>query len=71
MAWDNEIIQAGANARANGQSIFDNPYLKVEELPAAKGISLETWINKHDAWQHGYQLEDIVRMSKGDTRYIV
>lgn len=69
--WDNEIIQAGANARASGQSMFDNPYLRSEELPAQSGISLEVWQSRHDAWHHGYEMEDMVRMNKGETRYIL
>lgn len=59
---DDEAIQKdGANARAANRSMFDNPYLKQEALPASTGEAPEEWSRKERLWQLGWQMEDAIR----------
>lgn len=57
----NEIQLFGANARARGESYFDNPYLKTEALPAYSGLSVQEWSRRHDLWELGWRMEDAMR----------
>jgi hypothetical protein len=56
-----EIQQAGANAKALGASIFDNPYLKSDALPANSGDTPEQWEAKRLNWEIGYRAEELMR----------
>jgi hypothetical protein len=56
-----QIQKDGANARAFGRSMFDNPYLKAEHLPAKTGETVEQWQVKHDLWELGWRAEDLMR----------
>ncbi|TAX57099.1 hypothetical protein ELI01_18635 [Rhizobium leguminosarum] len=56
-----EIQKRGANARALGKSVFDNPFLKSEEMPRATGETIEEWQAKHDAWELGWRMENAMR----------
>jgi hypothetical protein len=54
------IQQAGANAKASGRSIFDNPYLKTAALPAHSGDTPEWWEAKRLNWEIGYRAEELM-----------
>jgi hypothetical protein len=56
-----EIQRAGANAKARGESIFDNPYLKSAALPANSGDTPEQWEAKRLNWEIGYRAEELMR----------
>lgn len=59
---DETIISRGANARAAGVSVFDNPFLRLESLPATTGESIEEWQAKQSAWDFGWKAEDAIRL---------
>lgn len=61
---ESEIQKQGANARANGLGIYDNPFLREAALPAATGESIETWCLKADAWELGWKAAD-AKMREG------
>lgn len=54
------IQKRGAEARAHGFTALDNPFLRATALPAATGESVETWLRKHDAWELGFRIEDVI-----------
>jgi hypothetical protein len=54
----------GANARAMGHSVFDNPHFRSEAMPAATGESIEEWQQKCDAWYFGWVTEDAMRSTE-------
>jgi len=61
-----EIQKSGMNARANGVLDTENPYLK--KLPDKEGhnqeswsIAMQAWQEKYDAWDIGWNLEDMAR----------
>jgi hypothetical protein len=56
-----QIQRFGANAKAQGRSIFDNPYLKKSALPAFSGDTPEQWEAKRAAWEIGYRVEELMR----------
>lgn len=58
---DERILTQGAEARAAGKSVFDNPFLRPEQMPAATGDSIEDWQRKHDEWDAGWKIEDAIR----------
>ena len=58
---DQAIVMRGANARAAGVSVFDNPFLKAANCPAATGGMIAEWLAKERAWDFGWQMEDAVR----------
>lgn len=49
------LEQDGAYAACRGRGWQTNPYLRREQMPAATGESLGTWVRKHDAWQRGFE----------------
>lgn len=56
-----ELQRAGANARARGESRFDNPYLKPQNMPSATGDTIEQWESKRSLWDLGWQAEEMMR----------
>jgi hypothetical protein len=58
---DERIQKAGAEARARGESMFDNPYLRPEAMPKITGEGIAEWSAKHDAWELGWRAEDLMR----------
>lgn len=58
-----ELQKQGANARALGCSVFHNPFLRAYKLPAQTGDTAEEWSAKHDAWEHGWRMEDAMKES--------
>ncbi len=56
-----DLQKQGALARAAGRSLFDNPYLKSENMPAATGDTIEDYQAKHDAWHLGWTIENAMR----------
>ena len=57
-----EVLQKeGANARARGASMFDNPYYRSELMPAQTGGSIEAWTAQVEAWHLGWAMEDAMR----------
>jgi hypothetical protein len=61
-----DLQKQGANARALGRSVFDNPYLKAENLPVKTGETVEEWSAKNAAWELGWRMEDAMRPSALD-----
>lgn len=59
-----ELILIGANARANGQSIADNPFFKIDNMPINTKESAESWNDKAQAWNDGWFIEDVLREGK-------
>jgi len=55
------IQQSGAEARARGKSMFDNPYLQPDLMPARTSETLEVWQEKMLAWEYGWRVEDLQR----------
>lgn len=55
------IQKEGANARALGHSMFDNPHYRSEAMPAKTGESTEEWQLKAEAWELGWRAEDAMR----------
>jgi hypothetical protein len=54
-----EVLQKdGANARARGASMFDNPFYRSELMPAQTGRSLEEWTAQVEAWHLGWSMQD-------------
>jgi len=49
------LEQDGAYAASRGRDWQSNPYLRREQMPAATGESVGTWVRKHDAWQRGFE----------------
>ena len=68
MKLDEAIQKAGANARAAGGSVFDNPYGRTAAMPAATGESLAEWQLKYEAWRLGWEMENAMRQSAADSR---
>lgn len=58
---DAEIQKAGANARALGTCVTDNPYYKTDQMPAVTGQTVEDWNKKVEAWDFGWKMEDMMR----------
>ncbi|GAB2182689.1 hypothetical protein DLREEDagrD3_29120 [Denitratisoma sp. agr-D3] len=56
-----EIQKAGANARAMGASLLDNPYYKSEAMPAATGESIQDWQAKAKNWEFGWEMEGMAQ----------
>ena len=56
-----EIQKQGANARAMNMSQVDNPFYRLENLPAKTGEELLDWEAKVLAWDIGWQMEDMMR----------
>jgi hypothetical protein len=61
MILDHPIVKHGAEARARGESVFDNPYAEPENMPSAADEGTVEWLEKHDAWVVGWRLEDLTR----------
>jgi hypothetical protein len=59
-----KIQSFGANAKARGESIFDNPYLKQAALPAFSGASPDEWEAKRLNWEIGYRAEELMRAAR-------
>lgn len=57
-----EIQKMGANARALGRSVFDNPFYQAECMPAATGESINVWNGKAEAWNAGWRIEDAMKV---------
>lgn len=55
-----DIEKLGAQARNNQLSELDNPFLSSANLPVNTEETLEDWKKKHDAWQRGFILEDML-----------
>lgn len=55
-----DIEKLGAQARKNKLSELDNPFLSSANLPVNTEETLEDWKKKHDAWQRGFILEDML-----------
>jgi hypothetical protein len=51
----------GAEARARGANLFDNPFYRSEAMPAQTEQALEEWQADAEAWEAGWRLEDAVR----------
>lgn len=56
-----QIQRHGAEASARRKSIFDNPYLKKEAMPAASGDTIEQWEAKRLNWEIGFRVNDLMR----------
>lgn len=56
-----KLRQQGANARALGRGIFDNPYFRGDNLPAKTGETIAAWQEKVEAWEFGWRMEDAMR----------
>lgn len=56
-----DLQKAGANARAQGRSVFDNPFLKSENCPAHTGDTIKEWERKERAWNLGWEMENAMR----------
>lgn len=56
-----EIQKAGAVARAGGRSMFDNPYLKLENMPVSTGEPIAEWARRERAWNLGWEMENAMR----------
>lgn len=56
------IRREGAQARARGATLFENPYTRPENLPAATGEPQAAWEAKHKAWIDGWDAEDHARV---------
>lgn len=56
-----QIQRNGANAKARGESVFDNPYLRQPALPAYSGDTAEEWDTKRLNWEIGYRVEELIR----------
>lgn len=56
-----EQQKAGAEARARGESVFDNPYLKSENMPNTTGETIDVWQSKQAQWELGWRAEDLMR----------
>jgi len=54
-----EIWRAGRRAAVAGHAWSDNPFLTRANMPAATGEALAAWSAKHDAWQEGFEAEDL------------
>ncbi len=65
---DQAIVKRGANARAYGLTVFDNPYLKADQCPAATGETLEQWQAKHSAWEFGWRMEDAIASGEHEVK---
>ena len=55
------LQKRGAEARAQGRSIFDNPFYASDMVPAISGDDILEWQNKVEAWNLGWKIEDAVR----------
>jgi hypothetical protein len=53
--------KAGANARAMRKTQSDNPYYRSDQMPAATGQDVEEWNALAEAWNFGWQMEDVIR----------
>ena len=54
---NSELVQiqiAGADARAQGWSRFDNPFFRMTHTPALTGDTPALWRAKKDAWDRGF-----------------
>lgn len=56
-----DIQLLGANARAQGLTVFDSPFYKPEAMPASTGETIEAWNAKQEAWSLGWTIEDAIR----------
>ncbi|MGJ7570685.1 CrpP-related protein [Variovorax sp. RB2P76] len=54
----------GADARARGLSLFDNPFYKRDALPSKTHDSAATWSRKAEAWTRGWRSEDARRQGR-------
>jgi len=65
------LEREGAYAASRGRNWQSNPYLRREQMPAATGESLGTWVRKHDAWQRGFERgcgAEVVMRADGSSR---
>lgn len=61
---EDHLRRQGANARAFGQSEFDNPFYRPENMPAATGEAVSDWNAKAQAWRDGWLAEDLIRSNQ-------
>ncbi|MFM9925300.1 CrpP-related protein [Variovorax sp. H27-G14] len=54
----------GADDRAHGLSLFDNPLYNRAAMPSTTGESAATWSQKAEAWTRGWQQEDARRLGE-------
>jgi hypothetical protein len=55
-----KLQKDGANARAIGRSIIDNPFYKPENMPGQTGEEVAEWQLKVDAWELGWRIQDLM-----------
>jgi len=53
----------GAEARAHGAALLDNPFYQTKYMPAITGDTIDVWQKQADAWAFGWQMEDEMRAS--------
>ncbi|PZM16785.1 CrpP-related protein [Rhizobium tubonense] len=56
-----DIERMGATARANGNSLTDNPFLSDAKEPAS---TIADWEARRDTWILGWTLEDAFRRQR-------
>lgn len=56
-----KLQKEGANARAIGKSIIDNPFYKSENMPGQTGDEIDEWQLKVQAWELGWRIEDLMK----------
>ena len=63
-----ELIDAGAAARAAGRSFLANPAYRPSEDPRHTGELRERWLARVNAWHVGWELENAVRTGAPDPQ---
>lgn len=58
---DEELQKQGANARALGRSVFDNPLYAAAKMPAVTGEGVDEWARKEQLWRTGWEMENAIR----------
>ena len=59
--------QAGANARASGLELADNPFTRAKAKPGAPA-DVDVLSMREEAWARGWVREDAVRGSEAQRR---
>lgn len=55
-----ELRRQGADARAVGRAVFENPLYSADRAPPTTGEPIPHWIEKVGAWNLGWRIEDSV-----------